>query len=553
MTFKKDPTFEPLGLPLWAAPSPEEPAHGLLLRLTQINCYPSVQYSMRETGLSIYALRHGWQFEDLARLTRSDVSNIARDSFRKLDDVVVIRGEKIGKMRDRDYNVRRVCPSCLRESLHHRFFWDLSFFTHCPRHKIKLIDHCTCELAQPLTWRDGRLHRGNCCRTGDLRTIHGDTAQPDVAAMEAYLAGRLGICPRIRVAALDELDLVDAIDLLERVGALDAGGYAKNWRLAKKVNLTQSATRARAYRIITEDRFQEVLDKAHAGFRRANPNRSGNLSAGYGWFYHWYNYQGGKNFSPYLAEQIVRHASRNFYVGREVAEFNSDTISADTLAELLENHENSLSLSEASRITGLNHSTFPKLARALGLMEAGRARPRSISKADVSVVAAIWARLIDREAAGDILGLARGSLHGHFKLFVRLGLLMPFIAGPPGMGKTHRFLRDDIEAFCVRARRRCEQQQGRQEDTVLIFDRHFGPTGPHLLQAILSGDIVDAWIDRGQTGIRSISIRRSELVRLRKTPAREETNSSGVTVVAPFDHWRMRAHQLTVPAQAVAC
>ena len=81
---------------------------------------------------------------------------------------ITIRGVPIG-VDQVDRRRRKVCPACLEESRHHRFWWDFVAVTTCPRHKLRLVDRCGCGSDTLLTWKDANLfYCGDCSRNVPL-------------------------------------------------------------------------------------------------------------------------------------------------------------------------------------------------------------------------------------------------------------------------------------------------------------------------------------------------------------------------------------------------
>jgi hypothetical protein len=535
MSFAKNPNFVPIGLPLWAHPLPEEPAHGLLLRLAQINGYPYISRVERETGLSLSALQRGRQYEEIAAVVRCSLDEIARHSFFGFDSVNIrIKGEAVNCMHDFHQTLRRACPACLRESPHHRFLWDLAFVTSCPKHRIQLVDKCSCGSARPLSWSDGRLYRGNCCQSGDIRTVQGEPASLAVQEMDSYFAGRLGLSKRVAFPALDELPLYDVIELLERVGALHAGGYSRLWRNSKNVNLPQAENRAAAFKIIAEDRMQAVLEATYLGFLRSGAKKPPALTSAYGWFYHWYSLRGGSAFSPYLTEHIVQHAVSKFHVTGKVesikATYVSDQQSNCLLTETAQKCE--IKQRELKKIVELYDLGVPDKGAGLTL----------IARADADALVTISKRLIKKKEAGTILGFrAQKSMDD----FIERGLLVPFINGPASMPLTYKFLKDDVVALLSAIKQRCCYEEP-NAPTSALGDPRTKVAVAAVCQAILSGKITKAWINpKASSSLRSIMIAKADTRMLYGEAIKAKCHKKQVKQMGkPFSYWRERAQNL---------
>ncbi|MHB8884707.1 MAG: TniQ family protein [Methylovirgula sp.] len=545
MTFQKDPTFVPMGLPLWAGPMREEPAHGLLLRLAEINSLPTMAYVIREIGVVPSQLRRGKQLDVLAKAVRCKVADIARDNFTLGDGKAIIRGENVG-LRYYSSIARRVCPACLREASYHRFFWDLSFFTSCPRHKIKLVDRCCCRKPQKLSWRDGRLHRGNCCKSGDIRTLQGTLADPDVVEMEAYFASRLDIGDKFGVPALDQLPLTEAVELLERIGALDQIGYGLHWLGADDTDLSPEAIRAIGYKILVEDRMQAVLEKTYQQFLASGSTEAPRLTNVYGWFYAWYLNKGGKAFSTYLADQIVSHAIGRFNVAPYAALLQVDTVSPRTRILIAEQQRNFCTIQEAREICGFSSiATFRNLLAGLGMLREEKCSGSAVflPRDDIQTLAKICVHLITKQDAGTMLGLSGGGSQNVMNSLCDAGLLEPFLRCPKPAPKTFRIIRQEVARLLTHLRDHCRIDAAPRDAESMLRIRL--PTW-YVCQALLSGMVADAWIDRRAAGLAGILISRRDIENLRSAYSKSTQIVLRPTQVKTptMEYWRKRADDL---------
>ena len=91
-------------------------------------------------------------------------------------------------------NVRRSCPACLRESLHHRAIWDVIALSSCARHGGRLIAVCP-GCGKPPVWRGSRLELcGNVdcrCDLRDRPVRHDGGVPAHVAALSRLYASGL--------------------------------------------------------------------------------------------------------------------------------------------------------------------------------------------------------------------------------------------------------------------------------------------------------------------------------------------------------------------------
>ena len=121
---------------------------------------------------------------------------------------------------------RRVCPECLRESLHHRAVWDLSFSTWCLKHRRRLVSSCPA-CGRKLAWDCNDLN-GCPCGSCDLMSVPTDDEEPDPDELQT-IAVALGLLGEERhhedaarvhaLMPLRELEPADALEFVCRVGS----------------------------------------------------------------------------------------------------------------------------------------------------------------------------------------------------------------------------------------------------------------------------------------------------------------------------------------------
>lgn len=108
---------------------------------------------------------------------------------------------------------------------YHRTWWDVRSIGRCLHHGVELTDMCPrCRV--PLTWRQTHVLR--CPRGCEL--LSSQPTGNNLAALDRYLSGRLGIGPRLDVPVLDALSYCRAVALCERLGRLRAEGEAPGCR-----------------------------------------------------------------------------------------------------------------------------------------------------------------------------------------------------------------------------------------------------------------------------------------------------------------------------------
>jgi len=209
-------------LPLWVVPADDEPAHGILLRLAERNGTTVPGRISSLTGLTVRELRLGIGVERLAAVIKCNETMIRKSTPTMSNDAIVIRGERFGK-RVTSMSIRRLCPQCVAESAHHRFWFDLEFVTTCPTHARNLVHTCSC--GHDLSWSDVRIAKCRHCDGGDVTSIPETQVKPDVVEMDRWVLGRLGVGKSDKVPVLESMSLSQALDTTGRIGVLDLGGY----------------------------------------------------------------------------------------------------------------------------------------------------------------------------------------------------------------------------------------------------------------------------------------------------------------------------------------
>lgn len=222
----------PIGIPAWRPLQPEETAHGLLLRLTELIGYRSPDWTARCMGIRRSDLARGRvdALRVFANTIMAEIPQLTCDSpIPNGKGKMSVRGIPVTKFM---YSIdsRRACPKCLADSAHHRFWWDMLPITTCPRHQLKLVDRCSCDDDAVLGWRIAGLKSCPCCRKPLAQTLPKISADPSVVRVDTYLLSRFGAGMAEPLPVLDAMSVLDALDTMERVGAAAISGYQKLWQ-----------------------------------------------------------------------------------------------------------------------------------------------------------------------------------------------------------------------------------------------------------------------------------------------------------------------------------
>ena len=129
--------------------------------------------------------------------------------------------------------VRRFCPACLKEHLHHRACWDLALLTACPVHQVRLVERCP-RCRRLFGW-NGDLAR---CRCG---MVLAEVAAFPVSTRESFAAGRtLELLAEARPAWLGtSLAACNRGDLLRLLMCL--GMFITSWSRQRRIEALVSA------------------------------------------------------------------------------------------------------------------------------------------------------------------------------------------------------------------------------------------------------------------------------------------------------------------------
>jgi hypothetical protein len=431
-----------IGLSLWAHPLEDEPAHGLFLRLAEVNGYHSSREVAKCVGFSLASVRRGSNIDKLAKAIHCDEAKLLANSFHfSVGKKVSIRGELVNLRRDLMGTVRRACPRCVAESAHHRFWWDLNFIDCCPRHKLHLVDRCWCVERSRLSWHDGKIASCRRCmgqgvasaNTG--RAVGNEMPAPDYhLKANSYLLGRLGVCEKETVPVLDALPLDEVVDVLDRIGAFELGGYSKKWQTAATLGKKPSEVRAWGYSMLSSGFMPSIMNGMYEEYLRANPHDPNpSRSRTLGWFYHWLNWKGGKNFSPGIA-RFMEEAPWNYY-GSIGHKFRKSDV---------EFRSYYMTLEEAAKECEQGKTTLRRILKQFGKDRAltRQGIPFRIERDFVTILKNVLGEECNFAEVRRILGAG----HLTVQRFIESGFFAPVVVGG-GDRHEYAFRRADVDAF----------------------------------------------------------------------------------------------------------
>lgn len=302
------------GLPLWIVPAQDEPAYGMLIRLAERNGLSAPNHVSSLIGLSVRDLRRGVGIDRLASVLQCDEAAIRHSTPLVRNGVVELRGEKIACATEMKSTTRRLCPECVAESAHHRYWFDFEFLSTCPRHKRELTHLCSC--GQELRWSDATVRKCRRCQGGDVVRISGTHPRLELLELDQWLLSCLGVGTASNVPVLNALPLGRTLDILTQIGLLDLGGYRKHWTEARDLDLTVADARSRGFRLLRDGAMDAVLDRVYGGYLASPEAKTPTMKTAYGWFGHWFASLAAEGFPQDIADLVFSNAARKFYVRR---------------------------------------------------------------------------------------------------------------------------------------------------------------------------------------------------------------------------------------------
>ena len=182
-------------------PKSDESLFGFLLRLTELNSYPTPIVILNEAHLDwkfFYYNRildeHNSNFDRLIHLTtitRNELRELLYTSATKRSEVMVL-GRSVPHILIRAPRPK-VCPECLEQSQYCRKQWELAPFTSCAIHNRMLLQECHACL-RSIRWYRERLCYCPC--GADWRQARTPTLSESDTVMGQLLYEAFGLIPR---------------------------------------------------------------------------------------------------------------------------------------------------------------------------------------------------------------------------------------------------------------------------------------------------------------------------------------------------------------------
>ncbi len=168
-------------------PYPTESLMGYVLRLTEINGYPSISYVLSGLG-------HTWYQTTVGRLDAKglvSLTGIGKADIERLTHMPADQPRAYIRVFGIDlpnYEVTltrpKVCPFCLAEGRPCEAFWDLAQSAVCPVHCVALVTHCS-SCGKKLTWSRTKIRQCKCgAKLSEASTV---PANPEVCDLMAFM------------------------------------------------------------------------------------------------------------------------------------------------------------------------------------------------------------------------------------------------------------------------------------------------------------------------------------------------------------------------------
>jgi len=174
-----------------ARPTPTESLMGFVLRLTELNGYPSTSYVLAAMGKEWYLPNVGRldaaRLATLAGLGQGDIERLTHRPAERPRAYVRVYGSDLPSY---EVNLRhpKVCPTCVAEGRPCEAFWDLAQAAVCPVHQVHLLSECP-GCSKRLLWARSKVRQ---CKCGfDLAAAPVAPVTPALSELMAVLRSRV--------------------------------------------------------------------------------------------------------------------------------------------------------------------------------------------------------------------------------------------------------------------------------------------------------------------------------------------------------------------------
>jgi hypothetical protein len=295
--------------------------------------------------------------------------------------------------------------------------------TACPQHRLRLVER-TAD-GKRFTSFPMRVLR-DAGRSGQISSRDLAREQVPSADAEAYVLGRLDFGPRANVPILDAMPLQNAVRLMDRMGAVAAGGrlaYTHGSGLDRNLALN------RGLRLFEGEGegFISLLDELNATVKRKRA--SWGAAEVYGRAYRWLNEERDDPAYRSVIEMMREHALKHVAISPEVPFFGQ-----------LIRPRHMYRLPHVYEASGVHMTKARKVMVALGEITSDITDPLIPRERALRIIELLKSSMTYNDAR-EYLGLPRGSM----RYMLDEGAIQPSLrAGTEGL-QEHLFLKADLD------------------------------------------------------------------------------------------------------------
>jgi hypothetical protein len=314
-------------------------------------------------------------------------------------------------------DVRRFCPACLGERLHHRARWDLALTTACPDHRIRLAERCP-GCGRSTGWNSG-LDR--CACGVEFSTVRTAAVTAREALVDARLSELLAPgSPSWLAASLAACERGDLLRLLMCLGMFTTG-----WSRQRRTEALISAGPEAVARIASAGMaaFEDWPVSLHGFLSRQEAGAAGRRG----------RYGARKSLGPFYEWLTLMEAGP---IKTALAGATAGYVAADPELSRMSHRSRLLKSGEAAPALGLVDAAalVPEVASR------GRGVPMLFGRAAVEQLAAVVPDAMTLAETSRVLGLSKARV----RVLVEAGIIRPVHRGASEGWGRWAFARADV-------------------------------------------------------------------------------------------------------------
>jgi hypothetical protein len=254
---------------------------------------------------------------------------------------------------------------------------------------------------------------------------------------DAYVLGRMGIIPPIKIASLDATEMYAVVEAAELIGRAEESGWRARWpRAPKRHSDERRAALARGFQVLRreEEGIREFLDRylRHASHFQPSGRRL-RIEDLYGWLAR----ASSAQVSGSPVQTLIRQTMSIFAAERGIFDHKRKR-------KMIANVNCPLTLKEMASKLQVSRHTLRRVVNKLGLSGIKSYRNVQLfSPSDIDIVRSTFDSLIPRKTAAEMLGLTIKE----FGLLIESGIIVPFVRICGHTLMNDRFLLSDLETL----------------------------------------------------------------------------------------------------------